>query len=875
MAAQAHGVLNNLIHEPAAVARLLHLPLRNKPPARSDPGELPQQGPASNPDGSTFEPAAPAYLFRKVNKLTAARNGPWVTVRMLKLGIKGKLWTLTRHELWREITTWHEVDQHDIAAALRSVGPDASTPHRPRAVTFVIDERCFRRRARDKVWDLRPYYDAAAAGRPTPTLKPQLYAQYKPSFNGPALRTACDASRVADEATATGLAETGIWRPHDGEYSLVLEPNARGFFDNIVFGTATTDAEIAKGWLSTPYPGPPFMPAKYHSRGVAQQFRSGKTKDRGTGNLTLHGQFQEHGTNAGWNFENLDDFPELAWASSESFARDCAVVIEAGARSDFEIRKVDWEAFYRQLLQHDSLLWLQCALSSARGATCDLRLIFGDASAPLAANRVQNLLLWLVRHFCHDEWGLGNDCSTWIDTVLQQPWARGPVTQAWIKDRAAAFDNPSGLFDTMSLVDVQKNVERLWDCIPCALSGFYDDGFWGAHSALSDSIQRGFHRLCRECGLTAQKTKFERATADEQLFKLESEVTSPDLTWRSCGSGHVEILGKRMRIMDGIRDDSDIRVQYATALTTEILRLAASNKRRLVPLAAIERCLGQWNFLTDTCKPLRGLLNGLSSSLKARPSQRARGDARKRAYVMAVAAHEAVELGPEQAAQAWKWSTWGVGVSISLAHSCDLELPELCSSTKQFNGMAWLPQRSAPATRDTVWIFNDSAGLSSADPLGDRAAACWLWSERFADCPFLMETWLTDVLKITHSTQQEAANGVANLEWAAQKFPWASCFIEVFDSQSTMHLLRKLTCKAANQIDILHRRRRIRDLLQPHQRILTLWNDRDAGFIADLLSKFDISGAARALKRRFPSQPLRHKPSKRPRNCINPAPDAA
>lgn len=857
------------------MARLLHLPLRNKPPLRGDPGAIPQQASATNTDGSVFEPEHPAHLLRKANKLTAARNGPWVSVRMRQLGIKGSVWTLDRYELWREVLKWHEIDRSDIAAALLAATPGASTPHRPRASTFVIDEKCFRRRARSRIWDLRPYFDAQTAGRATPTIKPQQYSDYKPSYNGPALRAACDASRAGDEATVTGLAETGIWRPHDGEYSLVLEPNARGFFDNIEFGTDTTDAEIAKGWLSVPYPGPPFLPAKYHSRSVAKQFRSGKTKDRGTGNLTMHGQFEEHGTNAGWDFENLDKFPELAWATSESFARDCGVAVEAGDRCDFEIRKVDWEAFYRHLRQHDSLLWLQCALSSSRGATCDLRLIFGDASAPLAANRVQNLLLWLVRHFCHEEWGLGNDCSTWIDTVLKQPWASGPATQAWIRDRAASFDQPSGFFDTMELVDAQKAVERLWDCVPCALAGFYDDGFWGAHAKLSDCVQRAFHRLCHECGVAAQKAKFERATADEKLFKLESEVTSPVFTWKQCGTGHVEILGKRMRITDGIRDDSEIRVEYAIALTVEILRLAASNKRRLVPLAAVERCLGQWNFLTDTCKPLRGLLNGLSSSLKARPSQRARGDARKRAYVMAVAAAKAVELGPDNAAKAWQWKSWGVGVSISLAHSCDLELPELCINTKQFNGMAWLPQRSAPATRDIVWIFNDSAGLSSSDPLGDRAAACWVWSERFSECPFVMETWLTDVLKVTHSTQQEAANGVANLEWTARKFPWASCFIEVFDSQSTMYLLRKLTCKAANQVDILHRRRRIRTMLQPHQRVLTLWNDRDAGFIADLLSKFDVAGAALALERRFPDQPLRKRPSKRPRNCINAVNDAA
>ena len=43
----------------------------------------------------------------------------------------------------------------------------------------------------------------------------------------------------------------------------------------------------------------------------------------------------------------------------------------------------------------------------------DYRLIFGDSRCPLAANRVENLFLWLIRWYMMEAWGLGDDPSQW------------------------------------------------------------------------------------------------------------------------------------------------------------------------------------------------------------------------------------------------------------------------------------------------------------------------------------------------------------------------------------------------------------------------------------------------------------------------------
>ena len=75
------------------------------------------------------------------------------------------------------------------------------------------------------------------------------------------------------------------------------------------------------------------------------QFRNGKLKNRGTGDLGLHGLFEAHSTNSGWDLlGNLYEFPELEYMTSAMFARDCGVVITAyDVSTSFEIRKNDWK----------------------------------------------------------------------------------------------------------------------------------------------------------------------------------------------------------------------------------------------------------------------------------------------------------------------------------------------------------------------------------------------------------------------------------------------------------------------------------------------------------------------------------------------------
>ena len=367
------------------------------------------------------------------------------------------------------------------------------------------------------------------------------------------------------------------------------------------------------------------------------------------------------------------------------------------------------------------------------------------------------------------------------------------------------------------------------------------DGFWGGSSAICASIQRAVERLSTECGVEAQDAKFERATAHGRVYKLrehgachhahpadglDADNGEDAHRWELDFVGNLQILGKEMDISSMLRLDSDRRLREACALTDEILRLAQEHPRRLVPSAALERCRGQWNFITDTCPSLRALLYGITASIKAncRLFCRGKGDKRKRAVLMATAAGAPPEIGGGK----WQWNEWNLGSTVALHKSCDIDLPELMRAAVTYNRAAWVPRRSAPNYDNCVWIFNDSAGLSAADPLSARAAACWAWSPRWSKCKFTVEQWSQHALETLNSTQQEAAGGQANLDWILHKCPWAECVFEVYDSQPTMYIFRRMACRADGLAELIHERRRLAQKF-PLTRILTLWNEREQG----------------------------------------------
>ena len=488
-----------------------------------------------------------------------------------------------------------------------------------------------------------------------------------------------------------------------------------------------------------------------------------------------------------------------------------------------------------------------------------------DSSAPISANRVEGILMHICRWYMMEDMGMSDDPSTWLDTLLAQDWAQADVTRAWIEDRAAHFGSPTCTeWASLSHADGTDVLEQFWNLVPCCVGSFFDDGFWAAGPELAESMQRAVMRLSTEVKVEGQIEKFERATLDGHHYGMNADGTWFELFQDDGSPSLIEILGKQFNLANGTRGDSEQRLRGAEALLDEILRMAKASPRKLVYTSILERLRGQYNFITQTSKSLRSLLFGLTKSIKAQAQVWRRQDKRRRAFHLGRAAHQAA-CGE---ADAWDWTSFRVGGAVSLASECFKELPELKRAAREFNTEAWLPKRAAPPADQMVWIFNDSAGLSASDEHDYRAGACWMWSPRWDHCKFIQERLSLRALRGHNSTQLETGNGVANADWVADNCPWCSCIVEVYDNQATTYNLKSMTCKAEGLTAPLKQRRECARR-HPKLRFLTLFNKRELGTVADLLSKDDIARASAAVLARFPSHPLAARPVKRPRNCYN------
>lgn len=93
----------------------------------------------------------------------------------------------------------------------------------------------------------------------------------------------------------------------------------------------------------------------------------------------------------------------------------------------------------------------------------------GDASAADSSNRIEGILLWLVRYLVQQEWGLTGEPSTWFSKLREQLWVT-PKIDEWMRERAAIFGLPTN--------DQTKaeNSAALWQLVPGTAQGYFDDG---------------------------------------------------------------------------------------------------------------------------------------------------------------------------------------------------------------------------------------------------------------------------------------------------------------------------------------------------------------------------------------------------------------
>ena len=869
----AHGVGNDRLGERDEVLRVSPLPFRNKPPIRVAPPPVKAQQPFTRADGSTW-----AYRTGHLEdglcsfRFFAHEHGPWVSYRMSQLNIPAKTgWFLSAKQLLDEIIHWFCVHRGDIRRArvqLKNTG--SIEDFQPESKTWIIPEKATHPCARRRVYDWRVAMKAHMAGErdyEVPLLDTSSPgAHWNKEFFGKLFQE----SKMPDQASEQCILETGINVPFLSNWDSILVAAPRGFYAELEFCSETTLDEIERGILDGPHPAAPLWPLKMHGRAGVVIFRNGKVKKRDVGDLSGKGRFEAYHTNAGWCMDS-DGFyyPILSYVSTAEFALDCAVVQTAWG-SDFEIQTADWRSYYRQLLRHRSLWWLYVALSLEAGCTIDKFAIFGDGSSVPWANYIMNALLYGVRHIMMRTWNLGDDCSQWVPRM--QAYKHWPQrVRDWIRDRAAILPQPSSKsWRALSRPQAFTEMQRFWACCPIAIAGYFDDGFSGGGAHINRLFMDSLLILVRDGGVQASIPKFERFTTEGLSYVMSEDTLDWVLNTASQSTPmHAIILGKEFRIRERIRCDPAERLRLVCNLTSEIIRIAHASKTRLVPLAAGERLRGQWNWVTETCKLLRSLLSGLTASMavsrRIGAGKKGFGHRRVLKFEMSKAAFD-----NDQSTRTWSWSQWKVSNYFPLSYVAEEELLQLAGAIHRCNATAWYPRRSpVPLTR-IGFVVNDSAGKSSSDPRSRRGAAAWLFIEGLDNIPYIIEEWGEQALNTLHSTQQEAGNAAANVDFWAKKYPHIEVWIEILDSRSTVYNFRRVAARRPGLEPVIRQRiQTLHELNARGVRILSIWAARELNFIADLLSKYKVHRAIRALITRAPNQFLADAPDVRPPNVFN------
>ena len=90
----------------------------------------------------------------------------------------------------------------------------------------------------------------------------------------------------------------------------------------------------------------------------------------------------------------------------------------------------------------------------------------------------------------------------------------------------------------------------------------------------------------------------------------------------------------------------------------------------------------------------------------------------------------------------------------------------------------------------------------------------------------MIEQWGTEILEVSHSTAQESANALANLEAAlAEHHRNIDVFIEVLDSAATTDVCRSNSSRSFEVRKIIDARTAVR-AKYPGVRVITFWQDR-------------------------------------------------
>jgi hypothetical protein len=222
-----------------------------------------------------------------------------------------------------------------------------------------------------------------------------------------------------------------------------------------------------------------------------------------------------------------------------------------------------------------------------------------------------------------------------------------------------------------------------------------------------------------------------------------------------------------------------------------------------------------------------------------------------------------------------EWCNLRLGEMIPLKKEADADIEAYLRIRKSVNAEAWLPRRSPPGS-GTIYIMCDSAGLEIHQAYygpvvtNRRAAgAAWFYCAEWPTIPYVQETWDHKMLLDANSTETELSNMNAAFRYAALTWPDAPAYIPVKDSQASTCLVLKMAARNSPTLRMLLRETAEIRKLVPRARFMVFWQNRDRGWIADLLSKFKDTEARAALAERYPFQPMEQAPRRRAPALLN------
>ena len=310
---------------------------------------------------------------------------------------------------------------------------------------------------------------------------------------------------------------------------------------------------------------------------------------------------------------------------------------------------------------------------------------------------------------------------------------------------------------------------------------------------------------------------------------------------------NVEILGKEFFLPTKRRGNATSRIKACTNLLDALEKKAISGKKRLVHRGALERLQGQLNFLTETSKSRRSYTKALTKCIAVELGEKRNGDSRGRAVAMAIAQEAPEDQGGGQ----WTWEQWGLGKLVPLSKEAVADVRQLLQDLMAQPPSAWSARTEVP-TEDTIFAFCDSAGENEEDI--KSAGAAWIFEHNSAEVNWTRVDWTEEELR-QHSTHLETLNGLRTCQAIMRQRPHIKCIVEVYDSQAAVAILRRLSSRDPN-LNKLMRERLSLQTQYPELCFMTLWEDRETGFIADLLSKHEDRKARMELAKRFPDRTL-------------------